>query len=159
MKYSLVYIIVLVCLSCSSLWAQSDNDTINKVEPDYTTIKNKINNSLIDSSENNTSSKTDSVKVETDELPIFTKYDGSFKTYIIKNYVIPRNKRHGILYVAFIIEKDGSITEAFIIKGKGLSPEYDAEAIRVVKSSSGLWTAGKINGKAVRCTLRQSLTF
>ncbi|GAB6010619.1 energy transducer TonB [Viscerimonas tarda] len=52
----------------------------------------------------------------------------------------------GRVFVGFVVSKDGSISSAKVIRG--LSPETDAEALRVV----GLmpeWTPGEINGKPV----------
>ena len=53
----------------------------------------------------------------------------------------------GVVYVNFVVEKDGSVTSVEPIKS--LSPETDAEAIRVVESFPK-WTPGKKDGKTVR---------
>ncbi|MDE6536138.1 MAG: energy transducer TonB, partial [Muribaculaceae bacterium] len=53
----------------------------------------------------------------------------------------------GRVTVQFVVEKDGSIGEVKVVRGK--DPDLDAEAIRVVKSFPK-FTPGKMNGQAVR---------
>ena len=53
----------------------------------------------------------------------------------------------GTVYVQFIVEKDGSITNVKV--SKGVDEELDKEAIRVV-STMPHWKPGKINGVVVR---------
>lgn len=54
----------------------------------------------------------------------------------------------GKVYVKFIIEKDGSILQAIVMRG--VSRSIDKEAIRVIKLSSKMWSPGKINNEPVR---------
>lgn len=53
----------------------------------------------------------------------------------------------GRVYVQFVVEKDGSITDVKVTKGVGAG--CDQEAIRVVRGSPK-WKPGKQNGKPVR---------
>ena len=53
----------------------------------------------------------------------------------------------GSVYVSFIVERDGSISEVKNVRG--VTTELDAEAIRVVKAMPN-WTPGRQDGKAVR---------
>lgn len=53
----------------------------------------------------------------------------------------------GSVYVSFIVERDGSISDVKNVRG--VSTELDQEAIRVVKTMPA-WTPGKQNGKSVR---------
>lgn len=59
-----------------------------------------------------------------------------------------KNEIEGKVYVKFVIEKDGSLKEAFPLKR--VAPELDAEAVRVVKLSNGKWKPGKNRGMEVR---------
>lgn len=54
----------------------------------------------------------------------------------------------GRVVVSFVVEKDGSITEAKVVRS--LDPAFDAEALRVV-ASMPKWIPGKYNGEAARC--------
>jgi protein TonB len=53
----------------------------------------------------------------------------------------------GKVYVEFVVEKDGKITEAKV--KKGVSAGLDKEALRLVKAMPN-WNPGKMNGKAVK---------
>ena len=71
--------------------------------------------------------------------------------YLTKNLVYPRvakeNNIQGRVFVTFVVEKDGSLTGIQI--KKGLSPECDAEAIRLVQNLPK-WIPGIQNSRAVR---------
>ena len=58
--------------------------------------------------------------------------------------------------MTFIIEKDGSISNAQI--ARGVSPSLDAEAIRIIKAMPK-WSPGKSKGKVVRCKYTLPVTF
>ncbi|MEX1192418.1 MAG: energy transducer TonB [Brumimicrobium sp.] len=62
----------------------------------------------------------------------------------------------GKVFVEFIVEVDGSISNVRVIRG--LSPEIDNEAIRVVKSLPR-FTPAQINGKNGRSTKRIAVNF
>lgn len=68
-----------------------------------------------------------------------------------------KNEIEGKVYVKFVIEKDGTLKEAFPLKR--VSPELDAEALRVVKLSNGKWKPGKNRGIEVRVTFTQPIVF
>ncbi len=52
------------------------------------------------------------------------------------------------VFVSFIIEKDGSMSNIKVLKNPGFG--LDDEAIRVLKSIKTKWTAGKIQGQLMR---------
>lgn len=62
----------------------------------------------------------------------------------------------GRVLVRFIVNTDGSISEAEILKG--VTPELDAESIRVVNAMPR-WQPGKLNGKVVRSYYVLPITF
>lgn len=62
----------------------------------------------------------------------------------------------GIVYVTFVVEKDGSITAVQVLRGIGGG--CDEEAVRVVKSMPK-WTPGKQRGKAVRTQFNLPIKF
>ncbi|QHJ09247.1 energy transducer TonB [Hymenobacter busanensis] len=51
------------------------------------------------------------------------------------------------MFVNFVVDKKGKLTDMEVVKG--LSPEYNAEAVRVVQLFQP-WTPGFQNGQAVR---------
>ena len=64
--------------------------------------------------------------------------------------------QQGRVLVTFVVEKNGSITNAKVVKS--VSPELDAEALRVVKSMPN-WTPGKQRGEAVRVKFTIPIVF
>lgn len=72
-----------------------------------------------------------------------------FQDYLIKNLKYPKKakkeKLEGISFISFVVDADGSLSEFTAVKG--LSPECDQEAIRLIKAG-GNWKPGKQNGKA-----------
>ncbi len=58
-----------------------------------------------------------------------------------------KNKYEGKVFASFIVEKNGSLTDIRIIKS--ISPETDAEALRLLKKSPK-WEPALLHGTAVR---------
>lgn len=58
--------------------------------------------------------------------------------------------------ITFVVERDGSITD---IKANGSNRDFNAEAIRTIKSIRNKWAPAKINGQAVRYRFRMPLTM
>lgn len=70
--------------------------------------------------------------------------------------VAQQNNIQGRVVVRFIVEKDGSISSAKVVKG--VDKDLDAEALRVVKKMPK-WEPGKNNGVAVRSYFTLPVTF
>ena len=67
-----------------------------------------------------------------------------------KNYQMPDEEGlKGKVYVTFVVEKDGSLTDIKVLRDIGYGT--GKEAIRVLKSTPK-WNPGEQNGKKVRCT-------
>ncbi len=62
----------------------------------------------------------------------------------------------GRVMVEFIIEKDGKLTNARVVKS--VSPELDAEAVKVV-SASPKWKPGRVAGEKVRTSMTIPVEF
>ncbi|MES2545873.1 MAG: energy transducer TonB [Bacteroidota bacterium] len=76
-----------------------------------------------------------------------------FRNFIAKNFNPPDSRsgaKSGTVYVQFVIEKDGTITEVKCIRDVGFGS--GAEAVRVLKQITTKWIPGENNGKKVRCT-------
>ncbi|WP_051203563.1 energy transducer TonB [Hugenholtzia roseola] len=83
-----------------------------------------------------------------------------FYEYIGKNLEYPKVARRmdiqGKVFVSFVVDKDGSLSDVKIVKG--LHESCDAEALRVVKSSPK-WQPAKQRGKAVRYRMTIPIVF
>ena len=92
------------------------------------------------------------------EPPVF---DGDYKKFLRRNLQYPQkalDKRvEGKVHIKFVVEKDGSITDVKIVRG--LSPECDKEAIRVVNLMNKKWTVGKNNGVPARVWKNLAIEF
>ena len=66
------------------------------------------------------------------------------------------NGIQGRVVVSFVVNTDGSISDAKVIRG--VDPHLDKEALRVI-SKMPKWTPGKQNGKPVRCAFNLPLRF
>jgi TonB family protein len=96
-----------------------------------------------------------------DQSPEYKDGMSALLTYITQNMHYPEEARKagvdGTVYVNFIVETNGKLT-AINIK-RGLRPDVDAEALRIVESMSGAWKAGKVSGKNVRSAYTLPLKF
>ena len=97
---------------------------------------------------------------EVDEMPQFPGGMAGMMQYLSSNLRYPQDAREagtqGRVIVSFIVEKDGSISNAKVAK-----PTYsslDEEALRVV-SAMPKWTPGKQNGEAVRVKYSVPVSF
>lgn len=70
--------------------------------------------------------------------------------------IAQENGKQGKVTVSFIIEKDGTLSDVKVTKG--VDPNLDKEAIRVIKTLPN-FTPGKMNGKPVRTSMSLPVTF
>jgi protein TonB len=80
--------------------------------------------------------------------------------WIAKSTVYPEiakeNQIQGKVFVGFVIEKDGSVSDVKTLRG--VDPYLDKEAIRVVKSMPK-WKPGSQRGKPVRVSFQVPIVF
>ena len=86
----------------------------------------------------------------TETLPQFPGGQRVMMKYLAANIKYPASavkaKKQGRVIVSFVIQKDGSVTNARIVRS--VDPELDAEALRIVKAMPN-WTPGTQDGKPV----------
>jgi TonB family protein len=94
------------------------------------------------------------------KLPVFKEGVNKFNRFLANNMRYPRravqNDIQGRVYVDFIVEKDGSLTQ--ISSKSNVDPELIAEAIRVVKLSP-MWEPGVNYGRPVRVSYVVPIVF
>ncbi|SDD02782.1 energy transducer TonB [Williamwhitmania taraxaci] len=96
-----------------------------------------------------------------EEMPSFQgKGQDGFRTYIGQNLKYPEiaqeNGIQGKVFVSFVIEGDGRITNVKVVRG--VDPALDKEAVRVV-ASAPKWSPGKQRNKPVRVTFTFPIIF
>jgi periplasmic protein TonB len=95
-----------------------------------------------------------------EDMPQFPGGDIALRKYIanaIKYPVIAQeNGIQGKVYVNFVVNTDGSVTDAKI--ARGVDPSLDKEALRVINSLPK-WKPGKQRGKPVRVSFTVPINF
>ena len=95
-----------------------------------------------------------------EQMPEFNGGFLAMQKYLQKNIRYPQAALHmgttGIVYVEFVIETDGAITDAKVIRGIG--DGCDEEALRAV-TNMPKWVPGKQNGQEVRVRTTVPIKF
>jgi len=95
-----------------------------------------------------------------EDMPEYPGGQDALITYLVTNIKYPQEAKEkgitGTVYVQYIVEKDGNITNVKILRGVGGG--CDEEAIRVV-SGMPKWTPGKQRGENVRVAFTLPIKF
>lgn len=95
-----------------------------------------------------------------EDMPTFPGGEEARMKYLMENIKYPEEARtkgiQGTVYVTFVVEKDGSISNVKVLRGIGGG--CDEEAIRVVSKMPN-WKPGKQRGKAVRVQFNMPFKF
>ena len=99
-----------------------------------------------------TSKSEDSLYEVVDIQPQYKEGQNELYKFLAQNVKYPeiarKNGIEGTVYIGFIVEKDGTLTNFRVIRGIGAGCNEDA--MLVVKATQGKWKAGSIQGKNVR---------
>ena len=91
---------------------------------------------------------------------LMPKFNGDLNKWLRKNLNYPERAREsgvqGKIFIEFIVEKDGSITAAKVLRS--VHPDLDREALRVVNSMPK-WKPGMQRDKTVRVKFTIPITF
>ncbi len=108
-----------------------------------------------------TGSDENMVYTEVDSMPEFAGGDQEIINFIAKNTTYPEKAKEknitGKVIVRFIVEKDGTVAGAEILKS--VDPLLDAEALRVVCSLPKFEKPAMKDGKIVRVLYMVPITF
>jgi protein TonB len=95
-----------------------------------------------------------------EEMPSFPGGEGKLFEYLGKNIKYPQMATDagisGVVYVTFVVDKEGKIRDVKVLRGIGGG--CDEEAVRVVKSMPS-WKPGKQRGKAVTVQYNLPIRF
>jgi protein TonB len=95
-----------------------------------------------------------------EDQPTFPGGDEARIRFLTNNIKYPQMAREssiqGTVYVTFVVERDGSVTDVRILRGIGGG--CDEEAIRVIKAMPK-WIPGKQRGKPVRVQFNMPIKF
>jgi len=107
-----------------------------------------------------TSQGEDEVYMSVEKNPEFPGGVNAMMDYLRGNLKYPesakKNKQEGRVFIGFIVEKDGSVSNVKVLRG--VCEELDSEAVRVVKSMP-TWIAGRDKGEPVRVQYTLPIVF
>jgi len=117
-------------------------------------FRSNAQKTTLPSSSKNKSVVLDPVSVD----PSFPGGQKAFYKFLSKNLKYPEKDRetYGTVIINFFIEKDGSLTGIKV--AKSLSPDLDAEALRVIKKSPK-WIPAMKNHKPVKVQYKVPINF
>jgi TonB family protein len=106
------------------------------------------------------SAKVEEALSQVEEMPQFEGGMDAMVSFLTKNLKYPESARkngsEGKVFVQFVVEKDGSITNTEVVKG--FDEDCDAEALRVVEAMPR-WKPGKMDGAVVRTRMTLPIAF
>ena len=137
--------------------------TTYSIDP-FTISADKFNNFKITSDEDINVKvkhvKNDSIYQIVDQMPEFPGGMEAMMEYVVDNVKYPQDAinegKSGRVFVSFVVERDGHISNVKVLKG--VCESIDKEAVRVV-SSMPRWYAGMHKGEPVRVSYTLPIKF
>lgn len=100
------------------------------------------------------------IHIVVQEMPSFTGGESALYQFLADNLIYPKmakeNNVQGKVYVYFVVDSRGHITNVRLLRGIGSG--CDEEAIRVI-SMMPVWNAGKQDGRAVNVSFNMPIVF
>ena len=153
MMLKALFVIPVATLAVSVFANTSDMNSMAKAA-------NTTANSI---STNNMQTKQSDIK-SSDNVEVMPEFKGGNKAmmeFLMMNMKYPESavkaKQQGKAVVGFVVKKDGTVSDVYIVKSTGYDV-LDNEAMRVVKSMPA-WEPGKQNGKPVDVKYFVPITF
>ena len=96
----------------------------------------------------------------TEVMPEFPGGESAMIAFLQKHVKYPadakQQKKHGTVYLSFVVNEDGRITDVKVLRS--VFPSLDKEAVRIVSVMPN-WKPGMQNGKAVKCQFNFPVIF
>ena len=152
-----VKILVLIAITLSIISCKSTKTITQDKQTQVIAVNKRTSETVASESVN----AEDAIFAITEEMPLFEgkPANEAFSDYVTQN--LNRSQAmsgmSGRVYVEFIIETDGSVSNARVIRG--VNSLLDTEALRVINSSSSKWTPAKQRGKEVRLKYTHLVLF
>ena len=106
-------------------------------------------------------SQDDNIYETVSDLPEFLGNGLRLEEFLNKNLQYPWTASvqniEGVVFLEFVVETDGSISNIVVISGLGFG--CDEEAVRLIKLTDGMWEPGSDNGQAVRVLMTVPVRF
>ena len=135
-----------------------DDEDVEEVEMEDTEVEEDTKVDVIEQPEERVEEEQIFTIVE--EMPSFPGGEEELFKYLGKSIKYPQMAADagisGVVYVTFVVDKDGKVKDAKVLRGIGGG--CDEEAIRVVKAMPP-WKPGKQRGKAVKVQYNLPIRF
>ena len=119
-----------------------------------------ISGSLFETLLDVATSKEDTVYQIVEQMPQYTGGEEAMMKYVAENIKYPQEAKDknisGRVFIGFVIEKDGSVSNVKVVRGIGGG--CDEEAVRVIKEMPK-WKPGMQKGKPVRVNYMMPIFF
>ena len=143
-KLALILMVAITCVACTK--SARNQSVLEETSAEQATISNDT---------------IEQIYMVVEQMPEFPGGMGELMKYLGENIKYPSkaqdNQWEGRTICQFVVEKDGSINEAKILKSSG-HELLDAEALRVILNMPQ-WTAGMQNGDSVRVKFALPISF
>lgn len=142
-------------------YRQEITDSLNR-QIEKKDSSEKINEKIVEKPSGKISEKKVDSPIFTvvEDMPSFPGGDEARIKFLRDNINYPQmakeNGIQGTVYVTFVVEENGKVTDVKVLRGIGSG--CDEEAVRVVKMMP-LWKPGKQSGKAVRVQFNMPIRF
>ncbi|BCS84152.1 MULTISPECIES: energy transducer TonB [Prevotella] len=133
----------------------SDSIVPNPIDEDISNLNsNQINKKT---SLNEKKDRDENIYDVVEQMPSFQGGAVALMSYINKTLKFPAEDcGQGRVIVSFVVEKDGSITNAIVTRS--VDPAFDREALKIINSMPK-WIPGKKNGRNVRVRFNVPVQF
>ena len=149
------HVTVLKDKSATEIWGSRGENGVIEITTKKASVEEKIKEGKV--TEEDYDQLTFNV---VEKMPEFEGGMENMMRYLQTNIKYPEEAKkkgtQGRVVVQFVVEKDGSIVESKVVKS--VSPELDAEALRVVKAMPK-WIPGEQRGKKVRVLFTLPVSF
>ncbi len=104
--------------------------------------------------------EAEEIHIIVESMPSFKGGMSEFYKFVSKNLIYPAQARRmgieGKVYVYFVVDNDGSLSDIEVVKGIGAG--CDEEVLRITKMCPN-WNPGKQRGEPVRVRMMMPITF
>lgn len=152
-KLALILMAAIACVACTKKAEKRQTTPIEEVVV--------VEETVVDEADDIATEALEEALPVAEQMPEFPGGMGELMKYLGENIQYPTkaqdNHWEGVAVCQFVVEKDGSINEAKILKSSG-HELLDAEALRVILNMPK-WTAGMQNGDSVRVKFALPISF
>ena len=140
---------------------ENSSDVLRPADPneEVTVIDNVVEFTDLESEDVTPYKKEDEpVFIMVEKMPSYPGGNEALMEYLKTEPKHPdsNNRITGKIYIQFTIDQTGKVTNPRILRG--LSPEYDKEALRVINNMPD-WIPGEQNGKKVKVVITKGISF